>query len=488
MNRLDIPFNIDLLVLDEKQAAMIRPVTSLDTFVGATKNFNPDGLYSREIFGVVGTDQRYQRISYVDLKVPIIHPTIFKALGQVRALYLDILARREFAVWNPETKDFDKSDMTEGRTGFEFFCEYLPRIDFPNNESESRQMAVALLNKYRDKMLTQRILVLPAGYREFEIDDNGRESSSEINEFYYKLIAISNTINPSTLKSSPSSYDTQRMSMQNAMMELYDLFTKMIEGKSNLLMGKMARRKVFDGTRNVITAMSSTIKELGHPRNITMNDSLVGLFQFAKAIRPVTTYRMREGWLSKCFSVAGAPVKLCDPTTLKSDMYQLKSDSYTKWLGSEGLEIQLSYFREETIRHNPIMIEGKYLGLVYRGPDGTFAIIHGIDELPSDRSPEDCSPMSLTDLLYYSLYPVARRYKLFVTRYPITGVGSVYPSNAYLKTTIKSEERAELDTQTWQRIGDDHIAYEFPVVGSSFFNSMSPHPWRLARLGADEQR
>lgn len=485
MNKLDIPFNVDLLVLDEKTAALIRPVSSLDTFVGATKNFNPDGLFSTEIFGVVGTAQRGLRVSYIDLKVPIIHPTIFKALGQVKSLYLDILARREFAVWNPETKDFDKSDINDGQTGFDFFCEYLPRIEFPNNDSETRQMAVALLNKYRHKALTRRIVVLPAAYREFEIDENDRESSSEINEFYYKLIAISNTINPSTLKSSPSAYDGQRISMQNTMMELYDLLTKVIEGKNNLMMGKMASRKIFDGTRNVITAMSSTIKELGHPRNVTMNDSLIGLFQFAKAIRPVTTHRMREGWLSKCFTVAGAPALLCDPVTLKSEMCQLRAESYTKWLGSEGLEIQLSYFREDTIRHNPIMIEGRYLGLVYRGPDATFAFIHGIEELPADRKAEDCTPITLADLLYYSLYQVARRYKLFVTRYPITGDGSVYPSNAYLKTTIQSEEREELNTDTWEKKGPDYVAYEYPVLGSSFFNSMSPHPWRLARLGAD---
>lgn len=485
MSRLDIPFNLDLLVIDDKASVMMRPVVSLDTYVGASKNFNPDGLYSTEIFGVVGTPARYDKYSYIDLKVKIIHPIVYRALGQIKSLYHEILARREFAVWDPELKDLVKSNIAEGQTGFDFFCEYLPRIVFPNNDSEARQMAVGIMEKYRDKALMSRVLVIPAGFREFDIDESGRESSSEINDFYYKLVSVSNTINPSTLKSTPQAYDTQRVSMQNALMELYELFTAIIEGKNNLLMGKTAGRKVFNGTRNVITANCETISQLGDPRNVQMNDSLIGLYQFSKAVLPHTIGRMRDGWIAECFTSPGAPVTLCDKKTLQSVSVSLRAESYSRWLSVEGLEKQLTYFREETIRHNPIDIEGNYLGLVYRGPDGTFAFIHGIDELPEGRLAEHCTPITMTDLIYRSLYRIARRFKGFLTRYPITGIGSIYPSNSYLKTTIKAEKRVELNPQSWEPYGPEYVAYEYPVVGSPFFNSLSPHPVKLKGLGAD---
>lgn len=485
MSRLDIPFNLDLLIIDEKASMLMRPVTSLDPFVGATKNFNPNGLYSTEIFGVVGTPARYAKYSFIDLKVKIIHPIIYRALGQIKSLYHDVIARREFAVWDPELKDLVKSNVAEGQTGFEFFCEYLPRIVFPNNDSEARQMAVGIMEKYRASALMSRVLIIPAGFREFDMDEDGRESSSEINDFYYRLLTTSNTVNASTLKGSPEAYDTQRVTMQNALMDLYDLFTTIIEGKNNLLMGKTAGRKIFNGTRNVITANSETIAELGKPRNVQMNDSLVGLFQFAKAVLPHTLARMRDGWISECFSAPGAPVNLCDKKTLQSVSVQLRADQYSKWLSVEGLEKQLTYFREETIRHNPIDVEGHYLGLVYRGPDGTFAFIHGIDELPEGRLAEHCTPITMTDLIYRSLYRVARRFKGFLTRYPITGIGSIYPSNSYLKTTIKSETRVELNPMDWRPYGDEYVAYEYPVLGSPFFNSLSPNPVKLKRLGAD---
>ena len=86
MQRLDIPFNIDLLILDDKSISTMRPIKTLDTYVGATKTLAPEGLYSTESFGLVGSKIRSMRFSYIDLKVSIIHPTLCKALIKLRAL------------------------------------------------------------------------------------------------------------------------------------------------------------------------------------------------------------------------------------------------------------------------------------------------------------------------------------------------------------------------------------------------------------------
>jgi hypothetical protein len=69
-----------------------------------------------------------------------------------------------------------------------------------------------------------------------------------------------------------------------------------------------------------------------------------------------------------------------------------------------------------------------------------------------------------------------------VTRYPITGYGSVYPSYIYLKSTNKTEVRYELN-ENWERTGN--ICYEFPISSETYYNSMAPNVTHLARLGAD---
>lgn len=483
--KLGVPFNIDLLILDEKSIAMMRPVTSLDTYAGATKNFNPDGLYSNEIFGVVGTAARSARFSYIDLRVSILHPTIYKTLITLKAFYKDILSAREFAKWDPELCDFVKSDMLEGRTGYEFFMQYFQQLQIPTNASVGRQQGIALFEKYKNKCIMNKVNVLPAGLRDIEIDDSGRTTSDEINELYFKLIAISNTINASSAKVSLESYNQQRVSFQNTVMEIYEAFSLIVEGKKNLMMGKWAGRKVFNGTRNVITAMNTAVSELGSPQNVGFNDTLVGLYQTAKGLLPVTLFNLRKGFLDRCFSSVGAPAILTDKKTLQSVSVQLKAITYADWLSNEGLEKTLTYFKEDSIRHEPIKVEDYYLGLCYRGPDGTFALINGIDQLPEGRSASDCTPITMTELLYCSIYEVANTYPVFVTRYPITGIGSVYPSWTSLRTTVRADVRKPLNVDTWEIEEDKPIAYQFPITGSGFYNSLSPHSSKLDRLTAD---
>jgi len=485
MKKTDVPFNIELLLIDAQHASFMRPVTSLATFVGSSKNFNPDGLFSNETFGIVGTPARYMRRSYINIKAPVFHPAIYAALKQVKSLYIEIIENREFAIWDAKSQDFIKSDMVSGRTGFEFFCEYFQRIEFPNNETTARQQAVELLNKKRKRALLTRVGVMPAGYRDYEIDENDRETSNEINDFYYRMLAVSNTINLSTFEISPESYNTQRVSIQRALNELYDMLSAVVEGKRGLLMERVATRRVMAGTRNVITSMRSNITNLNDPYNVDLNSTHVGLYQFAKSIIFVTIDRVKSGWLSECFSSPNAPAKLVDPRTLQSLPVMLKPSSYTDWLSSEGLEKKITYFEEETTRHLPIKIEGKYLGLVYEHPtDDWFAFIHGIEDLGEGMQAENCRPITMTDLLHKSLYQIAHKYIGLVTRYPITGMGSVFPSKAYLKTTNKSTRKTEYEPMTWSPI-EGRIAIEYPVHGADFFNAMAPHPWKLGKMGGD---
>jgi hypothetical protein len=479
----DIPFNIDLLQINDEDIKRIRAVTSLDTFEGVTKNFHPDGLFSTTTFGVAGSDARYLRYGYIDLKLPVIHPTIYKSLMGLRSLYSDILASREFVRWDANLADFVKSDVVDGYTGYAYFIEHWHKIEFEQRPSVKREQAVAFIDKYRDKSMVQRVLVIPASLRDLEIDDNGRESSDEINALYYKLIAISNTINLATIKVSPEAYNSQRVSLQNTFNEVYEYLAAIVEGKKNLMMGKWASRKIFNGTRNVITAMGTVTPHLDAPGHLGFNDTAVGLYQTLKAILPVSQYQLRSGFLSEVFTSPGAPALLVNKKTLQSERVQLRADEYDAWMTNEGLEKFITYFQEDTIRHSFVSVADHYVGLLYRGPDATFKLLHGIDELPPGRNKEDCRPLTRAELLYTAIYKVANKYPCFLTRYPVGGIGSIYPSNTFLKTTVKTVVLQELG-EDWKPLGEGHIAYEFPT-DTNFFNSISPHSSRLAMLGAD---
>jgi hypothetical protein len=257
----------------------------------------------------------------------------------------------------------------------------------------------------------------------------------------------------------------------------------MVEGKKKHLMGKWATRAIFNGTRNVITAMDTSVPYLGAPGNVTSNDTIIGMYQAAKAILPVTQYLLRNGFLSQVFRGVDIPTILVNKKTLQKEEVLLKPAYFERWMTDEGLEKVLSAFSEETLRDKPIEIDGRYLGLIYKGPDGTFRFMQDISELPATRNKEHVTPVTFCELIYLSGYRRWNKYPMAVTRYPVTGVGSIYPSMMFVRTTIKSEVRRELDEQ-WIERGDDYVAYQFPVKGP-YVNSMSPHSSRLSRMDAD---
>lgn len=482
MSKLSIPFNLSMLVLDDAKLQGVKPVRSLDIFDGATKNFHEDGFFSQSIFGRIGDERRNARFSYIDIKVNIFHPLVFNTLTQLKQLYNDILLGRAFAKWDAEIKDFVKADQLTGKTGFHFFEQHWRDIVFEQRDSDIRDINIKLITMFKDKAMTSKIVVMPAGLRDFEIQADGRQSEDEFNNFYHKLLAVSNSIVPGMVKNNLEQLNGSRVTLQLEFNKLYDRFESMIEGKRKLLMGSWATRAVWNGTRNVITTTNIKTNELNSPGGVDFNHTVVGLYQYLKATLPVSKYQLKNGFLSKVFIGPNAPVFLTDKKTLKKVTVNLKPKYYDQWMSEEGLDKVINLYGEESLRHNEIEIEGYYIGLMYRG-EGTFKMFQDIDELPAHLSKDDVRPITFTELLYLSVYEKSDTYPAFVTRYPVTGYGSIYPSYCFLRPTVTVEERAPLD-DNWEIDTNAKKSYNFPTK-SAFVNSMSPNPARLGRLGAD---
>lgn len=483
MPKPTVPFNIDLLIqLTDANLKMMKPVKSMDITNGATKDFHPEGLFSTEIFGKYGEAVRCKTFAYIDLGIGIIHPALYKAITDLKELYGQIMAGTVYAVWDEETKDFIKSDAIDGQTGYKFFLDYFNKLVFEPRPSVKRELNIKLVNKYKEQGLISKILVLPAGLRDYEVDEQNKPSEDEINPMYRKLIAYSNLITPTVLKTNPEAVDSVRYKMQLAFIEIYNYIKSLLEGKKKLILGKWASRGTFYGTRNVITSMDNYSDELHNKKTISFNQTTIGLFQYLKGTLPVTIFNIKNGFVSKVFVGANSPAKLINPKTLKSELITVNPDYYDAWMSNEGLEKTITKFGEESNRHKFISIQGFWLGLVYIGPDKTFKFFQDIDEMPDGFDRTLVRPITYCELLYSAVYKDSNKYPGFVTRYPITGYGSIYPSKAYLKTTVKSLSLTELD-YNWEKT--DSVALHFPVLNSEFINSLSPHPSHIGRLGAD---
>lgn len=482
MSDLAIPFNIELLNLSSDKLTGIMPVTSLDMFEGMSKDLHNDGLFSLSIFGRIGSPARSTRISFIDIKAKIYHPVVFRALVQLKSLYGEILQGKSFAVWDHESKDFVKSNQLEGETGFHFFEQYWKDIEFEERPSDIRHANIELLKKYKNVGMTDKVIVMPAGLRDIEVETDGRISVNEINNFYKKLLSIANTITPNAVSESIEMLNGARYTMQMTFNQIYDLIESLIKGKRKLIMGKWASRRIHNGTRNVITSSDLTSEELNSPSNVGFNDTICGLYQYIKAMGKMSVFHLRTGFLSNVFTSSQSPAVLVNKQTLKKEHVNVNSEIFDQWMSDEGLEKIITLYGEESIRHSELEVNGYYVGLIYKAP-GVFKIFQDIDELPEGFDKKYVSPLTFTELIYCSVYGDSSKYPALVTRYPVTGFGSIYVSKVYLKPTLKTEKRVPLG-EDWQPNTYLPVAHNFPT-NTDFVNSLSPHPSKLQRLGAD---
>jgi hypothetical protein len=482
------PFNIDLLMLKDSDVRGIKPVKVLDIFDGLSKNFHPDGLFSTEIFGKVGEEKRNRMFSYIELNIPVLHPKIYKSICDLKALYEEILAGKTYAIFDKASKDFIKSDPVKGRTGYAFFMENYNDLEFEERESPKRETSIALVNKYRKDSLFDKFVVLPAGLRDYEIDENGKPSEDEINTLYRRILSTASIVSGVNVGSNLEYLNASRYNLQLAIAAIYDYLENFLSGKGGFVQSKWGSRKVYNSTRNVITSYTQTASEVDSPVNVSIQQTVVGLYQSMRSIAPLAVHHIRDGFLSKVFTGPNSPAVLINKTTFRKEVVNLNPEHYDNWMTNEGIEKLLSKFSEENIRHDYIEIEGYYLGLMYKGED-TYRFVQDVNDIPDEMfsgkvglGAKELTPITYTELLYLSVKDAVKETPCLVTRYPVSGYGSIYPSFVYLKTTARSEVRYELD-DNWQKT--NKIANEFPKYGEAFFNSVSPAPPSLGRLAAD---
>lgn len=476
-----IPFNLDLLYLSPEWLKTLGQVKALDIFLPSSHNFHPEGLFSTEIFGRTGDDQRNYTFGYIDLNTEIIHPLLYETIDSLKGLYTEIMASKTYAIWDKSEKDFVKSTPTQGETGYAFFLQHVKEIAFKQTGSDKRDYYIRLVEKYREKLFLSKLLVMPAGIRDFEFDANDKPSEDEINTIYRRILSLSNLLSTTKNKNNNKLFDSTRASLQTSVYELYLYIINLLEGKHKLILGKWAARRITNGTRNVISTVNNETDILNSPVTTGYNDTIVGLYQFMKAILPRAIHAIRSGFLSQVFMGPNSPANLVNKTTLRKEQVHISPDSFDDWMTSEGIEKLINQFGEESSRHNAIEVENYYIGLIYQDSH-SFMLLHGIEELPDTLDKKYVRPITYTELYYISVYKIAKNVYGFFTRYPIAGYGSIYPCSIYLKTTIPSQELQELSFDG-SRSGD--ILYEFPRIGADFMNSLAPANSHLGRAGAD---
>lgn len=475
------PFNIDILILNKDVLKWLYPVTSLAIMDTGTQNFDQNGLFSTKIFGQVGSQERNITFGYIDTKIPVLHPLIYQHLLSLKTLYKDIIEGRKYGKYDPITKDIIETTIEDGRIGLDFIIEYIDRIDLKDNGSDERSFKIRLVKKYaKNDLLINHWLVLPAGLRDYTVDSNNRPTEDEVNNLYRKLLANVNTLININVKNMNSDIlNPIRLKIQNTIVAIYEYYRVLIDGKSKFILGKWAKRAIVYGTRNVITAIPYNVTSTNQENKISFNDTVIGLYQFIAGISPIAKNKIITTFINRIFR---QDTNIATLVNKKSMMTESVAIDYTKrdmWLSFEGLDSIVAKMAQEENRFEKISVgEDHYLMLIY--DDGTnVKLVFNTETLPEDINKKYLRPITYAELFYISIYSVRNKYPAFVTRYPVASLGGIYPSKLYVKTTSKGR------TVNFNNGYADSLMYEYPIIDTSFYNSMSPHTSKIGNLGAD---
>lgn len=477
---LKTPFNIELLILTKENSKYMKEVTSTNIFVPSSTEFDPKGLFSTEIFNAIGSTERNQTFGYIDLHIDVLHPFVFQQLISLKAFYKDIVYGTKYAIFDKKEKDFVLSNINDGHTGFTFFMSHIMDIKLDDNDSLQRKYKIDLINLYNnEKTFSNRWLVLPAGLRDYSVDEAGKPSEDEVNDIYRKLLNATALLkNIKVKKDEEHLIDNIKLKIQVTLGELYQYFRSLLDGKNKFIQGKWSKRAIVNGTRNVLTPIVANFNRLDNPNNIQPTDTVLGLHQYARCIAPITMNKLHTKFIARILNPNTTSANLVNPKTMKTELKEVSVKKRDEWLSLEGLDNVLNLLGNEELIARPVIIDEWYLLLIY--DDGkNIELIFDTNTMSEGLDSKYTRPITYAELIYLSIYDIRDKYPGFVTRYPVAGLGGVYPSTIYVKTTTKGR------VVKLKAHGIESEVIEYPILKENFVRGMSVNNMNLQRLGAD---
>jgi len=244
-----------------KFVSNLTPITSTEFFTRGG-DFNPEGLFSESIFGVVGSIDRTKKYSYIDINIEVIHPSAYKILYRLdRRIEKFISTEENFSLDKDGTLKIDP----DGVTGLSNFIDIFPNIKF-RGETKTRENFIELLQRsYKDKTLfVSKVPVIPPDFRPIFQDESGNWTSDELNEIYLSILRKSFQIK--TVSKSGPLFDLLSYGVQQAVINHDAFIQNRIQKKSGLIRSDLMGKRVdFSGRGVIVPGPNLKVNEIGIP-------------------------------------------------------------------------------------------------------------------------------------------------------------------------------------------------------------------------------
>ena len=416
------------------------------------KSYNPQGLFSEEIFGQTEDERKY-RCGYIKLPIHVFNPDVAKTIiGRSGG----IIRKMAYAEVRCNLVNGVLVAAADGEyTGLKDLYEIWDQIDIEKTlTTRSRENLNILVKSPKRLIFNDKVLVLPPELRKVG-ELNGKMVKSELNTLYMNILGLKSVLSHTTTNDIYQIYNK----FQDAVVNLYTFVNKYVSGKNGFFKKNLMAKNTLWTARNVISA----------PRYNT-DKPQVGLFRTGYPLAalcslffPLIRFQMKQ-FLSYNNILDIHP----NPHEVKSnDIANIYDDKMIS-------DLMMIYMK------NP----GSRFKILYLDPEETKPII--FTALDLDKNEKIQRPLTLTDVIYIctKIAVVDADRMCYVVRYPIGDyLGAFFTKVHILSTndTVRLQFRDEV-YDTYPKI-DPNLPHS--VVSTSFASTVNMSNSRLKAIGGD---
>lgn len=495
-------FFIDILNIDDYVSRnQLQEVTSSTLFNRNSSEPHVDGLLSYRIFGLPGEPARKLLYGYINLNDKFVHPHVYKLLTTLkREIYRDIInGVGSFTVDNGELKrviasDGDMKIKTGAKvgTGTNFLYEIWDKLDFsvtPETAQQTKEVRETLGILKKDEIFVTKWLVIPAFYRDVDLNTNKR---NEYNTFYIRLLELASLIKASTTMFSLFSTTDAHKRIQQTLNDIYALFVLNTVGGSKGFIQNNVIGKTTEYSARLVLSGADFNSNNPNEAETSFTHSALPLSVTIKIFLPFVAYSLRQ-WFRNYFSGSDFVYYYDSDKSLK----RIEVDpTFDDILSIKKLQKRVNLYEEsKSHRLEPVTVRGldkKEYPLMYFAGDELITANHLTRAgFIAEQTPKVLRPMNWTELFYIASYDITKDKFIYITRYPIEDYNSIYPSlfniiptKKYKKVTISGidyprfPDFGEIANKDYRKVTDSELAFLFS-------DTLKLFPSYLAQLKAD---
>ena len=407
---------------------------------------DPEGLLSNEIFGLT-KEERSGIFGYIDLGDYFIQPLIYKKLFRLDKKFKEIVFGTKRFIINSSGELVE--DDEKGKTGIKWLKANFDNIKIKPNNSDTRKKHIKFIKDNRKVMFINKLLVMPAYYRDVNTEQGGMVSVGEINELYANIISNVKGIKD-TQDYGIDISDSIRGRIQEGILAIYDWIcgnaNNLLEGSTGLskktgIIRRAGLSKTTDfGSRLILSAPDLKVERL-EDIMVDCQHAAVPLASLLANFLPFIIFQVKR-FIDNEFS-ADVPIYNNGKVEfVRVDDIQMQ---FTEDVIKEKIE---NFIHGYSDRLSPftIKINGKDRTVKFTGYTSTEEEIEknmetnlNITDKQNLTTGDLNRVVTWCDIFYMATVEATRDKCVLITRYPIDSMYNQYPSMIVVASTKETE-------------------------------------------------